>query len=215
VEKSNIINSKSVMRNSWPCLLTTADWKEKFKELRERRSYTPDIPELEQRCAHLIFVYGSLKDPGFSRSGFLPGEGAKFIAAGTTKLNYSLWYQHRRKDAFPVLLPVKSGHPYGNVVGQVWMVYPHTIIKLDELERNTVLYNRLKINVQLITKPRDTQFQQYSSVYAYAYMGQNSLWGRMIDTLDLKPIGRTRIYDESVQNRYINWTPQMETKVNQ
>jgi gamma-glutamylcyclotransferase (GGCT)/AIG2-like uncharacterized protein YtfP len=202
-EKS-IINTLGNLRTSWPVLMSTQDVRDKIADIIGN-NLSPDIPDLEWKNGHVLFTYGTLKS-GFSRHDFLLHEGAQFIAAAATTHTYALYYNPKAKDPFPILIPPIQGHPQGNVLGQLWLVRPKTIIELDKLERNRELYNRMKMNVQVLSKPHHNAFQQYASIYAWGYMGMALAWHWRAINGELDPIHPAKLSSESERNTYINFS---------
>jgi gamma-glutamylcyclotransferase (GGCT)/AIG2-like uncharacterized protein YtfP len=207
-EKCSILSSAN-MRYSWPTLMAVDEFRGKFHDMRDKNSCTPDILELQNRNGHLLFVYGTLK-AGFSRESVLYSDEARFIATGVTNHVYSLYYQPNRKDPFPVLLPAKIGQPAGNIVGQLYIVSPKKLIEIDAHEANTRLYHRLKMNIQIVTKPIDKNYQIYSTLYAWAYMGIPGLWKPMIETHDIQAIKPSGLYGDSERQSFISFNKSME-----
>jgi gamma-glutamylcyclotransferase (GGCT)/AIG2-like uncharacterized protein YtfP len=201
-----ILNTKSELRVAFKTLTQAQGFREEIAHRRLLNSATPDILQLDEKRGHLLFVYGSLKSP-FPRHYLLKSAKAKFVAVGMTFMDYSLFYQPNRQDErFPVLLPPINGSPSGHVVGQLWMVYPQTIMDLDRMERNGVLYQRLRMQCQVISKPMDKGFQLFANVWPWAYMGMPSAWRPLIHLKDMEAIPRTRFFDETDREIYINWS---------
>jgi gamma-glutamylcyclotransferase (GGCT)/AIG2-like uncharacterized protein YtfP len=175
-------NSSTILTNSrlisHPGVLRMLpEFKKQLSDRMNRNIYTPDLPYLNSRNGHLLFVYGTLKD-GFSRHWMLKSYKSRFVCAAISWQMYSLFYAPNL--GFPVMMPTAGGSPIGNVVGQLYIVPPKVITVLDECEKNGDMYNRYKINLQLITNPTDKQFQQYSTCYAWAYIGNPKEWTQHI-----------------------------------
>jgi gamma-glutamylcyclotransferase (GGCT)/AIG2-like uncharacterized protein YtfP len=166
LNESRLLQHEGVIRN-------LPDFRKQVHDRINRNIYTPDLPYLNSRNGHLLFVYGTLKT-GFSRHWMLKSYKSHFICSAISWQMYSLFYAP--KLGFPVMMPSAGGSPIGNVVGQLFIVPPKVISVLDECEKNGDMYNRYKINLQLITKPTDNQFQQYATCYAWCYIGNPKEW---------------------------------------
>jgi gamma-glutamylcyclotransferase (GGCT)/AIG2-like uncharacterized protein YtfP len=180
-----IINTESTLIKNEAVLRTLPKFKEALKIALYESRHTPDINYIESKRGHLLFVYGTLKK-GMSRHWMLEQYKARFVATATTFMRYSLYYSP--KLGFPVMMPGLVKTPAGNVCGQLYIVPPKVILELDEIEKNTVLYNRMRINTQLLTKPMDNQFQQYATTYAFAYVGWQKEWLPLVNDNRLLPL---------------------------
>lgn len=196
--------TSGIARTSWPTLVQGPRFQDEFFVRKMNNRYTPDIVNLEKKNGHLLFVYGSLKS-NFPRHDLL--KGSRFVACALTNNPYALFYDPTRKDdRFPVLLSGRKIHPEGHVVGQVWMVRPETIMMLDRVERQGDLFQRLEMSIQLVTRPPGKEFQQYASLYAWGYMGRASEWWPLIDLKQYVSIPRSKLYSQSDEEKFINWT---------
>jgi gamma-glutamylcyclotransferase (GGCT)/AIG2-like uncharacterized protein YtfP len=158
-------------------------FKKKMHDMIDRNCYTPDMMQIEAQRGHLLFVYGTLKN-GCTRNWMLKSYKARFVASAISWNMFSMFYSP--KLGFPVVMPSYKESAVGNIVGQLWIVPPKAIRVLDECEKNGDMYFRQRINTQIITKPTDTNFQQYACQYAWAYIGNPLEWiapihdGRML-----------------------------------
>lgn len=205
-EYGTLFKEPSKTRSSWPVLMASEKFAEDLEKRREKTKHTPDLLKLQLRRGHLIFVYNNLK-AGFPNHHILDRAGAKFVAMGVTHHLYTLFYQPDRKDErFPILLmPKYAPEHQGHVVGQVWMVYPETIIELDRLQWNRDLFIRSDMNIQLVSKPKNKSFQQYATIFCQTYFGAPDQWEGLVKTKDLTPIPRTKLFNEGDTERFLNW----------
>lgn len=207
MQKNDIILEKSKLRGTFKVLAQAEGFKDEVLARTLENQSTPDILELDTKRGHLLFVYGSLK-ASFPRHYLLKSTGARFVAVGMTVMPYSLFYQpYRDDDRFPVMLGSIDSSPAGHVVGQLWIVHPRTIMDLDQMERNGKLFKRLRMQVQVISKPQDKGFQTFALVWPWAYMGIASTWRPLINDKNMEAIPRTKLFDESDKEVYINWAP--------
>lgn len=154
---------------------------------RKANCFTPDLPMVEARRGHLLFVYGTLKI-NFSRHHILKKMKAKYVGQAITSHMHSL-YRTKGENPFPVLLPQRSRAPGGIVVGQLFIVYPRTIQILDEIEQNGHMFQRVSSTIQCTSKPEHDDFQLYGSYRAWMYMGLMPYWNKHITTTDaVEPI---------------------------
>lgn len=198
-------------RKSWPVLMQSQGFRDRFEEARSNNRFTPDLLELYQRKGHLLFVYGSLKSP-FPRNYILKSQKAEFVAVGLSYNRYCMYYQPKRTDErFPILLPPDPLHSdpnAGEVVGQVWIVYPETIAELDRMEKNGSLYHRFHMSVQFISKPMRNEFQQYTVEKCWAYLGA-SIWKDLIPSQELVPVSKSKLFSNTDRERFLNWSPKL------
>jgi len=183
--KKCILTEESIFLHHEGVLRQLPQFKRDLNNRLAHNICTPDLPYIESKRGHLLFVYGTLKQ-GFSRNWMLKGYKARFVASAISTLEYSLFYSPAL--GFPVMMPRYCQSEVGHVMGQLWIIPPKLIAILDDVEKNGDMYNRIKINVQLITKPTDTQFQQYATTYAFGYIGNPKEWGQQIIQNKMLPI---------------------------
>jgi gamma-glutamylcyclotransferase (GGCT)/AIG2-like uncharacterized protein YtfP len=206
MQQSCILNTRSVLRNSTKVAAQFPGMREEILARQLETAHTPDVQELEEKRGHLIFTYGTLKS-GMPRNYLLTSTKSRFIAVGITNLAYSLFYQHKRYDErFPVLLPGIKGSPVGPVVGELWMVYPKTVMGIDRMERNGTLYKRLKMQIQVVSKPKHSDFQLYAMTWAWGWTGIRSAWEPLIELQEMQAIRPGQLFDASDHHRYIQFT---------
>jgi gamma-glutamylcyclotransferase (GGCT)/AIG2-like uncharacterized protein YtfP len=206
LQQSCILNTRSALRSSAKVAAQFPGMREEILSRQLETAHTPDVQELEERRGHLIFTYGTLKS-GMNRNYLLTSSKSRFIAVGITNLAYSLFYQPERYDErFPILLPQMRGSPVGPVVGELWMVYPRTVMGIDRMERNETLYRRLKMQIQVVSKPKHSDFQLYAMTWAWGWIGIKSAWEPLLDLGDLEAIKPGQLFDASDHHRYIQFT---------
>jgi gamma-glutamylcyclotransferase (GGCT)/AIG2-like uncharacterized protein YtfP len=200
------MNKRVELRTTWTVANDLPVVAKKIVDGRFNTFRTPDVPQLQTRRGHLLFVYGNMK-AGFPKHKFLTDAHAKFVAMGVTTMRYSLFFDPgSQQEKKPVMMPAILGSPAGSVLGQLWMVYPDTIFNLDMLERNGDLFQRMKVQVQIINKPEDREYQLYSCPYAWAYMGRTPEWKGLIDTGVMEAIPKMYTAKHNPdQEEFINW----------
>lgn len=202
--KTCILNQESRLARLWPTKMDTKAVSERLKVVQRQMVYTHDVPIIERYNGHLVFVYGTLKD-GFSKHYLLKQAGAQFVSVASSQRPYSLFKHTQATDPYPILLPQYRTHPVGSVIGQLYMVKPSTIYELDRFEQNQTLFRRLKLHLQILTKPHNSM-QIYSTLYAWTYMGIPEVWRDMIDIGTLAPVKPCQIYKDNTGPNFINFT---------
>lgn len=111
-----------------------------------------------------IFVYGTLKR-GYSNHRLL--EGAHFLGDAYTVDTFKMIHV-----GYPVILPDDDGDP---VNGEVFDVNTETLINLDALENEGVMYDRKLINVLLTNQPKTNGIIDAN---VSVYIGNEDFWSK-------------------------------------
>ena len=141
-------------------------------ELQRREKFTPDFKKLKQFDNILVFVYDDLKFGGSQDT--VLSESAYLGEATSAHDMYSL-----KGYRLPVLLNnnVRSSPSRGKIKGELYAVPPETILQLDKLKRNGVLFKREQRTFFLIDQKYKTKKGvQVPSVKAWVYMGIPEVW---------------------------------------
>lgn len=114
-----------------------SNYSDMTKQLRKRNTdLTPDFQELKLRGDNLVFVYGTLRPMG-TNSYLLDGD--KYLGRGRTLTDKYILRDIRGR--FPIVKD-STGSLRGKIEGDVFAVDALTMLELDRLESNGILYTR-------------------------------------------------------------------------
>ena len=140
------------------------------RELKKRREKTPDMGVLRDTEDNLVFVYGSLMS-GLHNNYIL--RKSKFLGRARTTFDK---YEMYTAGNFPVLREVKDDE--GNYVyGEAYAVDADTMMNLDWLESNGVMYSRKKIRVSMreqVIQHGNTRVYPFEE--CWCYFGNEDYW---------------------------------------
>ena len=187
-----------------------ARWQE---EVEENNKHTPDIPHLFTKWTWLLFVCDEMQR-GHRNSVMLSdvfGPAIRLpLAPAFTKPEFSMWKKKLGKESYPVPLqgitegpdPLKitsaklaSMKPSYKIPisqrcirGELYVVTPERILKLDKYKENTVVFARKQVDI-LVPYMRTVRNEYATAEQAYAcavmpawmYVGKNEYWKDHID----------------------------------
>lgn len=130
-----------------------------------------------------VFVYGTLKK-GYSNAGLM--KNASFIGNG-----YTCDLFRMGNVGFPVIMPDDEGKP---VAGEVYEVDHDTMVRLDSLEAEGHMYDRIALPIVLV----DDTGQSMDAPDCYLYVGNRDYW---LSGNRLKPYTHTNKHGE------LEWHP--------
>ena len=158
-------------------------WNENLDEIIPKDGYdlTPDMPDLNKKEYHFVFVYGTLKR-GHPNNVYL--EGSRYLGRGWTKVKSMVMY------LTPNNIPVVNYSTIPDacaVQGDIFMCTPHVIGILDQLELNGQLYKRQKVLIE-------SAYSDVPPVKAFMYLGVNSAFSgtklKLADTFTRRKTGK-------------------------
>lgn len=163
--------------------VNTDDWEIKenhLLELRQRiNQFSPDY--MERKLEHLlpVFVYGTLKSGGRLHEIL---KGSPWLGEAHTALS-SFWMQEVAEGGFPIVWRIPKESPElgksGFICGEVYVVDPVTLLELDRIERNTVMYQRGQHHVYLLDQKYKLQDGYHTpSLKCWMYSGNPDFWGK-------------------------------------
>lgn len=136
------------------------------KQLEENGKYTTDIPWLNNFEDHHVFVYGSFKR-GCARHIVLSSntKNRYFGPAVTATQDYDMLVAN--PAGFPIVFNncTEKGRLH-KVKGELWMVPTETILRMDNIEANGLVYSRELTSI----------FVGKQTVYAWMYIGNPGFW---------------------------------------
>ncbi len=143
-------------------------------ELYQRKFLTPDYKDLEKYHQHLVFVDGMLKE-GIGKNTFFLNEATYLGSAYTVETNYIM----KRMAAFPITFQYnkKQPNPCKGVWGDLYAVDTDTMVVLDNLFANHVMYEREKKFI--VCNEQFVDFKQgkkCATVEAWYYLGIEEYW---------------------------------------
>jgi gamma-glutamylcyclotransferase (GGCT)/AIG2-like uncharacterized protein YtfP len=136
---------------------------------------TPDMPLLQQKTGHYIFIYDGLKE-GFARDKELLEY--PLLAVGSTKGHFELY---RSNHVVPMGIAIASNNPAlaAPVFGEIYCVKPSTVRELDWLYSNGFQTKRLRTAINAVIDKQGTTRQ----VYAFVWVNLRSYWDKRMDRL--------------------------------
>jgi gamma-glutamylcyclotransferase (GGCT)/AIG2-like uncharacterized protein YtfP len=131
--------------------------------------YTKDCPKIFQYKWHPVFVYGTLKS-AFNRNFTL--EGGKFLGTAFTRNRFLSMYRTNGSSSFPIVMEAKKAAP-GAIQGEVYIVPPDIITKLDFIESNGMMYQRSLRTVDLYDRSAPDKSRHMA---AWMYVAHPDFW---------------------------------------
>lgn len=136
-------------------------------------SPTPDLPELNLKSHHLVFVYGTLKR---GKSNHYLMKDAEYVCPGWTKLRCFHMWQTKAKSpvhaSYPVaMITANSDEQEAKAIqGEIFKVDVPTMRDLDMLECNGSLYRRYRFKIICGDRFKDQE------TTAWMYVGKRDAW---------------------------------------
>lgn len=139
---------------------------------------TGDIPEILDSKWHPVFLYGCLKT-GFQRHEY--ARGAKFLGnAWSRNTGFTMYIRSHIAKPYPVIFPAICEKP-GSIFGEIHIVPSRTLIDLDYIEQNGIMYFRTMKTFDLATRKGPTR-----TMAAWVYVSKRELWDDMINNKALR-----------------------------
>lgn len=115
----------------------------------EETVFTHDLPLLERKQYHAVFVYGNLKSKHPDRH--ILGEGDEvFSGEGFTKYGTYAMYVDKKGDAtYPIMISRPFSKFCAPIKGEVYIVPTHRMITLDEYFTNGLRFKRVLMDIKL------------------------------------------------------------------
>lgn len=143
-----------------------------LKDIVKDNEYTPDLPELQQKNGHLVFVYGTLKKS--KCRGHMLAE-ADYLGLASTLSTHYLMYNVQGRQQFPVVLSRPGNPKAAPIGGELYEVTAEDMVYLDRIEQNGELYQRRMVPVNFV----DSEGQMRQT-WAWCYIGVDSFWGPIV-----------------------------------
>lgn len=115
---------------------------------RRRSKFTPDYFQRKMEDHIPMFVYGAMKKGGFLYDDIM--DSCYYLGSGTTSQGH--WDLRTEENGYyPIMMKSFQGEDafLGKVRGQVFVVDPLTLLQVDRMEQNGVLFKRQKIFIAL------------------------------------------------------------------
>lgn len=148
--------------------------KSEMAEIVERGHYTPDFPKLRKLSHQYVFVYGTLKQ-GFRNHKFLRED--DLVGCGFT--DQDRFFIAKEKQAkFPIALFDNREEFRGRLYGEIYKVLPETMLDLDNLESNGIVFKRFPLLINY--------WQKIGGPYTlrcWTYIGARDYWCTRTDRL--------------------------------
>lgn len=159
-------------------LFFSADYK---KRLQENGEWTDDIPYLNLYDRHHVFVYGTLKR-GCNRHITLSSNTRNtYCGLGVTHKN-SFDLLIAKPSAIPVAIENVAKARDAKIKGELWLVPTETILRMDRIESNGHLYERVVEKIHVGTE----------IIPAFMYVGLKDFWNNkeLIDNPRMQENGK-------------------------
>lgn len=165
---------------------------DQFKKRALMHQDTYDLPHLNLYDEHPVFLYGTLKS-NFPRN-VVCDAGTMICEASTTEK--MMMFKRAVGEGYPVIfndlqnpLP-KPCEPYvATVKGELWHVPTDVLVEMDSIEGNPTVYQRIPLEIQLMSKPvTPSEYQLFQVVKAWGYVGNKDFWREDADTSRITPI---------------------------
>lgn len=155
-------------------------------KIEEWAQYTPDLPFLEKKKAHLVFLYDNLMR---LHEGTHFKDQSEYKCVAFTHNRFSVLKKCLGKESFPVAInkPI-TGIKAAAIRGEIHLVPTENMVSLDTLYENTVQFIRIKAPL-IIPYRKITTVQGINSVEpktkeipAWIYVGVPSYWHGLVDS---------------------------------
>lgn len=164
-------------------------------ELLQRTVHTPDWLVRKRESNIPVFVYGTLMSSGVQHWAL---EDSPFLGqARTAMCKYVM--ETAQYDDFPVLYDAKTVNSNTHrAIGECYLVDPMTLLRLDSIEENTVMFRREQHFITLLDQ--ETPFRTESGrirrpqIRAWIYFGIYDFW----DKQETKPMKAVPFFNEDV-----------------
>jgi gamma-glutamylcyclotransferase (GGCT)/AIG2-like uncharacterized protein YtfP len=170
----------------WPGVYVPPEHKKKppeiIEQLSRREKYTPDFNKLRFKDNILVFMYDEFRIRGKQNSIF---NDSKYLGYGISATDLYCLKGH----TLPVLLDdnLKSSKIRGRIKGEIYAVPPETLLRLDKLKYNTVLFKRVERTFFLTDQSYKTKDgSRIPSLKAWVYIGKPEQWQG--DHLSVQPM---------------------------
>jgi gamma-glutamylcyclotransferase (GGCT)/AIG2-like uncharacterized protein YtfP len=142
---------------------------------------TPDFLELRNIHTIPVLVYGTLKMGGIFHDAL---RGAPYLGEATTIHD---GFFMKETSSFPVAFFLGNAGDQrmkhkGKLHGEVYVVDPKMMLRLDEIEDNGRMYTRRQVMVRLVDQPSDVEVKQ-KFIKAWVYCGVDRFWSSQEDSL--------------------------------
>lgn len=152
----------------------SADLKEGFRQLYDTALYTDDMPALNRKTFHYVFVYGTLRKSYRNHATLANSE---LVGCGFSTLD-RYFMANNRKFNYPVAFFDNQPETRGRLYGEVYKVYPTTLMSMDYLESNGLMFKRHLLSFDVADSSNVKQ-----QVKAWAYIGCRDFWNDRIEHL--------------------------------
>lgn len=178
-----------------------SSWIERATRAHE---FTPDIQELERYTDCLVFLYNEAMEGRRANEAILDGS-SYIVPAYTLDTNLSLWNKNLGRASFPIALSGVKRRPRdkflssrelsklrpcdsedvipGRIRGELYLIRPALIKRLDEYVLNGVQFQRKRIRVIVphISRREGCDIKAVHVVRAFFYEGIRDYWLEQLD----------------------------------
>ena len=167
---------------------------------------TPDMPRLNKMSRHFVFIYDDMKHSFSKHKNYI---GQEPIGYGFTKAHFNLLlYDHKEHVKFP--LAMLDPHNPGNrhpLYGELYLLTPENIRKLDYKLSNNYMTKRLKMPIEVCID----QSGEVRQIFAFVYIHQSMYWETEARRKYLKRMTPMRA---NKKGHYFNYIKLFDTQIN-
>ena len=177
-------------------------------------SFTPDLWELEQRAANLIFIYNECQQGQYQHEPLCNSYECTFKGDDVyTTDKFVLYKKNLGLETFPIAFKTHFNQQHGQfnyisnsllgrtapIKGEVYAMSAHCIKMLDNYLLNTVQFNRQRVKVSVPFRPNNK---------LEPYLRRNNLGGIMQETVEcFMYIGRYDFFKDQLDGNKILFSP--------
>lgn len=153
------------------------------RQQKRYNPYTPDLPALEQRERHWVFICCDLK-LRLPRDYMIERE--PDVSSAFTEKSFVMWKKKLGNQSYPIPLENTFDDPFGQhpplrIQGELYLLTPSQIILLDNLRLNGVEFERKRVKI-IVPFRKGRLYKTFTKrVEAWMYIGRSSYWDELID----------------------------------
>lgn len=159
-----------------------------FADIEKNNKNTPDINRIQQFKHQLLFIYSN-EMPGHPKYSLLREEGAISMTSAFTVEMFSCWTWKLGLESEAIALRTKfQSAPWTTIKGEVYLVSPDTLIKLDKYKENMIEFNRERVKLNVKYRPERCGYTYSYILRAWMYVGIKDIWDDRINAFNFKSV---------------------------
>jgi len=178
----------------------------------EEGEETPDMRTLNEKAAHLIFVYDSMKESFKYNNTYMIGNGAELLFTGFTQ--EPEWTMDLVHGKYPLAFrkTFDNKEPPARIKGEVWVVPTKAIVDMDYYNGDGIIRNTVSISTEAPVEGVPNRKKRLITVPAMMYSG---IWNKWREDRANGQLVPTKLFRKNVPENlyYYQWTKDMEADV--